>query len=381
MKQITKIFQALLGVAALIYTALIATGRLTWRTTRNWWKRRAKWLRCVIATFFIMIPLAMVGLFLYVCYDELYGRCDWGDDSMSKNVCAHYFQDNKYRVYNLYTGKYTTPKLNWISDAQDNDSLAVYAIRNRRGFINVINGEIIIDAEQNDYRKAWVFSEGLAAVLKDDKIGFINEKNEVAIPFQFEYTEDRNMYEHSYLFHNGCCAMANAEGKYGLIDHTGKWVVEPIYDEIWTPQEGGHRIIVNDGKYGVLDSICNVVFPIEYDDINILSDGFILNKEGKKWQVDLSGNIIQPFMYDGTYYLNYPVGYSENGDIQYAFADYLKYEVASSYGIINRITGEAITPAIYSDINMLSQEIFEVQDSESYDWYLIDTEGNVVSTK
>ena len=64
-----------------------------------------------------------------------------------------------------------------------------------------------------------------------------------------------------------------------------------------------------------------------------------------------------------------------------AFADYLKYEVAGSYGIINRITGEAITPAIYSDINMLSNELFEVQDSKSYDWYLIDTEGNVVSTK
>ena len=381
MKQITKIFQALLGVAALICTALIATGRLTCRTTRNWWKRRAKWLRCILATFFIMIPLAMVGLFLYVCYNELYGRCYWGDDSMSENVCAHYFHDNKYRVYNLYTGKYTTPKLNWISDAQDNDSLAVYAIRNRRGFINVINGEIIIDAEQNDYRKAWVFSEGLAAVLKDDKIGFINEKNEVIIPFHYKYTEDDNMYSHSYLFHNGFCAMANTEGKYGLIDKTGKWAVKPIYDEVWTPHESGYRIIINDGKYGVLDSICNVVYPVEYDDINILSDGFILNKEGKKWQVDLSGNIIQPFMYDGTYYLNYPVGYSENGDIQYAFADYLKYEVAGSYGIINRITGEAITPATYSDINMLSQEVFEVQDSESYDWYLIDTEGNVVSTK
>ena len=323
----------------------------------------------------------MVGLFLYVCYDELYGRCYWGDDSMSKNVCAHYFHDNKYRVYNLYTGKYTTPKLNWISDAQENDSLAVYAIRNRRGFINVINGEIIIDAEQNDYRKAWVFSEGLAAVLKDDKIGFINEKNEVIIPFLYKYTEDENMYSHSYLFHNGLCAMANTEGKYGLIDKTGKWAVKPIYDEVWTPHESGYRIIVNDGKYGVLDSICNVVYPVEYDDINILSDGFILNKEGKKWQVDLSGNIIQPFMFDGTYYLNYPVGYSENGDIQYAFADYLKYEVAGSYGIINRITGEAITPATYSDINMLSQEIFEVQDSESCDWYLIDTKGNVVSTK
>ena len=381
MKQMTKIFQALLGSAVLVITALIAMGRLTWRNVRNWWKRRAKWLQRFLATFLITVPLAIIGLFMYTCYDELYGRCYWGDESLSKNICVHYFHDNKYRVYNTYTGKYTTPKVNWISDVQENDSLAVYAIRNKRGFINTINGEIIIDAEQNEYRKAWVFSEGLAAVLKDDKIGFINEKNEVVIPFQYEYTEDRNMYKHSYLFHNGHCAMANTKGKYGVIDNTGKWAIKPTYDEIWAPQDWGYRVIVNDGKYGILDSTCNIVYLVEYDNINILSDGFILNKDGRKWQVDLSGNIIQPFIYDGTYYLNYPVGYNENGDIQYAFADYLKYEVAGRYGIMNRITGQAITPAIYSDINMLSQEIFEVQDSKSYDWYLIDIAGNIVSTK
>ncbi|MBR5281467.1 MAG: hypothetical protein IKU22_01660 [Alistipes sp.] len=38
MKRLTQIFQALLGVVALILTALIATGRLAWRTIRNWWK-------------------------------------------------------------------------------------------------------------------------------------------------------------------------------------------------------------------------------------------------------------------------------------------------------------------------------------------------------
>ena len=45
---------------------------------------------------------------------------------------------------------------------------------------------------------------------------------------------------------------------------------------------------------------------------------------------------------------------------------------------MNRITGKPITLALYSDINMLSKDLFEVQDSESYDWYLVDTQGNVV---
>ena len=47
-------------------------------------------------------------------------------------------------------------------------------------------------------------------------------------------------------------------------------------------------------------------------------------------------------------------------------------------GIMNRFTGEPVTPAIYSGINMLSNDLFEVQEYDSYDWYLLDTDGNVV---
>lgn len=83
-------------------------------------------------------------------------------------------------------------------------------------------------------------------------------------------------------------------------------------------------------------------------------------------------------MFDATFYLKYPSGYDENGDIQYVFADYAKYEVMNRYGIMNRITGKPITLALYSDINMLSKDLFEVQDSESYDWYLVDINGNVI---
>ena len=380
MKRLTQIFQALLGVAALILTAFVAFGRLAWRTIRNWWKKRSKWLRCSIATILILIPVGFVALVGYALYEDAYGR-DYWDRKLSENVTLRSFSDNKWRVYNRQTCEYTTEKINWVSEASETDSLAVYALPGKRGYININTGHTIIDAEANDYHKAWVFSEGLAAVMKDGKIGFINANNEIVIPFQFDYSNKCRMWDFGYLFHDGYCIMTNEDGDLGLIDTTGKWIVEPAYDEIWAPQEWGYRVIVNDEKYGILDSTCNIVYLVEYDNINILSDGFILNKDGRKWQVDLSGNIIQPFMYDGTYYLNYPVGYNENGDIQYAFADYLKYEVADRYGIMDRITGKAITAAIYSDINMLSQEIFEVQDSESYDWYLINTAGNIVSTK
>ena len=380
MKHLKQIFQALLGVVALMLTALVAAGRLAWRTIRNWWKNRSKWLRRSIVAIFIIVPVGFVALVAYALYEDEYGR-DYWDRKLSDNITLHSFSDNKWRVYDKQTGEYTTDKINWLSEVPENDSLAVYALPNKRGYINVNTGRIVIDAEANDYRKAWVFSDGLAAVMKDGKIGFINANNEVVIPFQFDYTDKCRMWEFGYVFHNGYCAMTNADGDLGLIDMSGNWVVEPVYDEIWAPHESGYRIIVDNSKHGVLDSKGNVIYPAEYGYVDVSSDGFVLTKGGKKWQVDFEGNIVQPFMFDNTYYLNYPNGYDSYGDLTYEFADFVKYEVMNSYGVMNRITGEPITPAIYSDINMLSKDLFEVQDPESYDWYLVDIDGNVISEK
>lgn len=378
MKQLTKILQALLGVAALIITALVAAGRLAWHTICKRWKKQSKRIcRSIIATVVVVI-IGFATLLAYEWYDSEYGRYKWRNESLSKNVIIHYFRDYKYRVYNKSTGEYTTPKVNWVSGTPGNDSLTVYALPCKRGYINANTGEIVIDAESNDYRKAWVFSEGVAAVMKDGKIGFINSKNEVVIPFRFDYSEKERAWNFGYLFHNGYCIMTNKDGELGLIDTNGEWVVEPTYDKICMPDEKGYRTIVNDDKFGLLDAKCNVVYPAEYEDIVVLSNGFILAKGGKKWQEDIEGNIVHNFMYDYTYYLNYPIGYNDCGVIQYAFSDYLKYVVMNGYGIMNRITGEPITPAIYSEINMLSKNLFEVQDPESHDWYMLYVDGTSV---
>lgn len=372
MKRLTQIFQALLGVAALIITALVAIGRLTWGTFRNWWKKDPKWIHRMIVTILILIPMGIVTLIAYVYYDNKYGRWYWKDEYLSSNVEVHGFRDYKVRVYNLCTGKYTTPKVNWVANSPTNDSLTVYAIPNKRGYINTKTGKIVIDAKLNDYCKAWVFSEGLAAVMKEGKIGFINAENEVVIPFIFEYTDKCSMYDFGYIFHNGYCAMTNAEGKLGLIDKSGNWVIEPTYDEIWAPHNSGYRVFVKNKKHGIMDLVGNVLYPAEFSCISIVSDGFVIVKDGRQWQVNFDGNTVRPFMYDDTYYLYYPIGYNDCGDIQYAFADFVKYKVLDCYGIMNRITGEPITPAIYSDINMLSKDLFEVQERDSYDWHLID---------
>ena len=378
MKRLSKIFKALLGVVTLLCVALIAVGGYVWRKISGWWKRRSKWMRRILAFVFIVVPVGIVSLVTYLYYEYEYGRLYWRDKELSENVVLHYYRDCMYRAYNFTTCKYTTGKINWVSDVEDGDSLAVYAMPGKRGFINVRSGEIVIDAKENDYSKAWVFSEGFAAVVKDGKVGFVNDKNEVVIPFEFDYPVQECASTPSYLFHNGYCAMSDKNGKWGIINKEGKWILQPSYDAIWAPQNRGCRVVVMGEKYGLLDSLYNVVYPAEYDYVNVMSDGYVLDSDGKKWKEDCNGNIVQPFMYDATYYLKYPVGYNDCGEVEYAFADYLKYEICNRYGIMDRFTGEPLTLALYSDINMLSNELFEVCDAESYDWFLLEAVSNIL---
>ena len=50
-------------------------------------------------------------------------------------------------MYNTRTEEYTTERINWLSEAPENDSLAVYALPGKYGYINVNTGRIVIDAE------------------------------------------------------------------------------------------------------------------------------------------------------------------------------------------------------------------------------------------
>ena len=338
----------------------------------------SKWLRYAMRTLLIIIPVGALVCMAFNEYQKRYGR-DYYDYRLSAEVDVHTYVDGSERLYNNITGEYTTPKFSWIVSPEDDHYLAVYALPNKRGYIDIHSGRVVIDAKENDYTRAWVFSEGLAAVAKGTKIGFINEQNEVVIPFQFSFPDDYDMYDHGYLFHGGYCAMTDADGKYGLIDRSGKWVVEPKYSDVWAPHYTGYRIVLDeDHNYGVLGPEGQEVFPTEYFYIDILDDGFQLAKEGRMWREDFAGRVTHPFVYSQSYYLKHPESCDEYGDNIVELSRYMEYWVIGKCGIFDRITGEVITPAIYEDVEMISETLFEVRLEDNYDYAIIDTDGNIV---
>lgn len=313
------------------------------------------------------------------------------DNRLSETLYAHFYYNlNETRVFNCETNCYILNDLQWIVKAAANDSLTVFCRDGKRGFLNVNTGEIVIPEQ---YQKAWVFSEGVAAVVMNGKIGFIDSNNQTVLPFEYDYAY-RNGMPIDYLFRDGYCTMTNARGACGLINKAGNWVVEPKYDCIWTPHEGKYRIVKDGDKYGLLNENFEFIFPIEYEYIEYSNiKGVLLTKDGYKWRADYDGTVLDAFVYDNSEYLYYPIGdwrytneayYGDedgSNDHTYNLSNYLTYRVYDKFGIIRRDNGKVIIPALYNQVNMLSPTLFEVYDGMDNKWLLMDVQGNVIDNK
>ena len=290
---------------------------------------------------------------------------------------------SEYFVYNQKIGKFTLKNLDWVSSRPDNDSLTVFCKDDKRGYLNVNTGEVVIKPE---YDHAWLFSEGLAAVVKDNKVGFINKDNELVIPYKFDYGYRK--FDVDFVFEGGLSIMTDDRGACGLIDKSGNWVVEPKYDEIYSGWRNRYRVVVENGKRGLLvDSV--FVLPLEYDYIEYAENGVVAVKDGWMKHLDFEGNVLHDFLTDyGFSVLKY------TKEIKYYKGDYgmesYYVEVLSDYatftvsgtggrGVIRLSDNKVIIPALYGSISMITEDRFEVYDSSSSSYLLFDLEGNIIN--
>lgn len=377
MKTIKQFLEALLELISLIITTPITIIIWLWRKIKEWWKKRRTWVKVLlisaIALFLVSDDLCNVKRFInsYNSHWEHY---------LTDETSVHTFHKGA-RLYSDISEKYLTPRYEWIlftaHHPDYDDSLTVFCKDNKRGFLNCYTGEIVIEPQ---YEAAWVFSDGLAAVKKDGKIGFINKKNEIVIPFKFGYYKRNYDFDQiDYAFHNGYCYMIDSSGLQGVIDKSGEWKIKPIYAYInknWGRDD--FYVIGEDGKVGYINSKMEVVLPTEYDDIIKESDGFILTKDHRKWKIDHDGNVIIPFMYDYIVKMEYIANYNSDADEVYVLSDeFMRYCINGYYGIYNVKTNEIVTPAIYISIDMFNKDLFNVQ-SANYSGYIIDGKGNIV---
>ena len=304
---------------------------------------------------------------------------EW-DRHLSESICVHRIHRYWVKVYDLEAKKYVTRKLKWVSGIPDRDSLTVFCDKNdKRGFLNTKTGEIVIAGR---FEHAWVFSEGLAAVVEPGgKMGFIDKTGHYVIAPRLDYIPS-----HDYVFKHGVCCIQNREGYQGLLSREGEWVVPQEYSHIDYIEATDMFVPEKDGKEGLLkNGSFEWVYPIEYDDIAWTDaptgKGYILYKDFHSWHIAIDGTVIDEFLVDDTQELKYMIKYNSDEAKEYAISDQvISFRVYGLWGVMDKHTGKVLVPAKYGNIKMISEHIIKcsIEQDELDDNVLYDLKGNKV---
>ncbi|MBK1440011.1 WG repeat-containing protein [Parapedobacter sp. ISTM3] len=165
------------------------------------------------------------------------------------------------------------------------------------GFVSIRNRNQHIAPE---YCAAGVFSEGLAAVKRDGKWGFINADNKAVIGFQYDYARSFKAGQ----------AIVQQGDFFGVVNREGKLVI-PIryYDLVPYELAGKHYYIARDSTFfqGIIDAAGEKVLPHRYTFIVPLEANLALRR--------LYGNIPFYTMYSeidpakGSFYQQFSEGF------------------------------------------------------------------------
>lgn len=302
------------------------------------------------------------------------------DRNLSENICVHMFSSENVCVYDRKTEEYVTPRLKWVSGIPERDSLTVFCDKEgKRGFLNVNTGKIVIEGK---YEHAWIFSEGLAAVVEPDgKMGFIDNTGEYVIAPELDYSAS-----HDYVFKHNVCCIEDRDGNQGLLDRKGQWALPQEYSWIDYIAETDMFIPTKNEKDGLIkNGNFEWVYPVEYDDITWTDaptgKGFVLYKDFQSKHVTVDGTVIDSFLIDGIDELKYMVKYNSNDSDEFAISDkVISFCVYGLWGVMDKYTGRVIIPAIYGNIEMVSESIIKcsIEKYGNDDYVLYDIKGNKI---
>lgn len=194
------------------------------------------------------------------------------------------YNDGVEYMYIMCNDKRVTPLfLRFLSPwGIESDIITIVdAKSHKRRFFNLVKCQML----EGEYDKAWRFSEGYAFVVKDKKLFVIDESGNRVSTKTIPYQENKNfdlkndakcrykyVNEPDFIFQHGTCEIKNKDGKVGLIDKQGNWVLSPMYKSISKDIGQGYRIVSNKAeitpgnytKAGVIDEDGNLVIKMEH---------------------------------------------------------------------------------------------------------------------
>jgi hypothetical protein len=229
-----------------------------------------------------------------------------------------------------------SPAFSHYSESKDEDILLVIDEEDhKRKYIDRTSGTPMMIAGEYDH--AWRFSEGKAAVCVNGKLGFIDKHGKYIIEPLFAYSSNpkygldqyNRQLEHfiDFTFNEGLCPMVGSNNKYGLIDKSGIWRLEPKYESIKYLEQSQTWLIMDTHKidkdlivlYGAADTNGNIIItPDKKKFILVNEDKACWGNQNDEYLVIsnhsnqiVSGYSIINFENSNTWQLTYP-----NGDVE-----------------------------------------------------------------
>lgn len=183
------------------------------------------------------------------------------------------------------------------------DNMAKIQSDGKYGFIDT-KGALVIEPKFDDARN---FHDGLAAVKINDKWGFIDKKGTYAIEPKYNKTDDFKEGE-AYVLTNRDEGIALIDGrgsilfgpkkisryfaegfavckkddKYGFVDKSGTWVIQPIFEWAGSFSEGMAKVTFND-KYGYINTCGELVIEPQFEKAWNFKDGIALVMPNDKY--------------------------------------------------------------------------------------------------
>lgn len=280
-------------------------------------------------------------------------------------------------IIDRWTNEVLLGDLEWII-IEEGDSLIPYASRSKRGYFNLrqrTHHEL-----DEKFVHAYVYSEGLALAESLDSLYILDTcQREIA---SYAKTGARDTEVNTY--HKGHLPMLGDNGKLGLIDTLGVWVIQPEFDKIsWALDEFwlciSDPLMINEetGEANephrmMLDSHLRVIIDGPWTYMMVTREGQVTVADQNHWQwhYDLKGNVIDDFVCTEIEQMKYSTGElrwvtQKDGDEVTTqqveveeYANLLCYVTSDSHrGLMSR-DGKVVTPPIFTSVEPINRNLY-----------------------
>lgn len=216
------------------------------------------------------------------------------------------------------------------------------------------------------------FSENMAGVQLNNRVGYIDIHNRFVISPRFDADDDLKG------FSQGLSAVKKG-GKYGFINKAGDFVIEPQFDKAENFDEKWVAVVKKGNKVGLIDLLGEEILPCKYLTVEVMRvAGFgktyknavntvKSNKDNGKYdelisQLEQVNGPIEMNVRNAEYIPEYP-------------SDILPYQENGKWGLKNA-TDLPVVPPVYDEIYAIDHPFFFIRKGDK--WGVCDTYGRLI---